>query len=226
MRKKSLMTMTAGLVLVGAAGLGATLAYLSDVTGPVTNTFTFSQTGITIKLDEVEVDEYSRIIMKDGEEKRTETGNNYQNIIPGLTVAKDPTVTVDKNSLNCNVFVSVTNANAEDVLVIDDLNADAWSEVDPADYNLTAADDTTYYVYMGNKATEEVKEAGDSFAVVAKSNEQVVLEDVFTTVTFGTDIDEDTDFVPVIIKAAAVQADSCSDDAAAVTALGMLLEND
>lgn len=215
MKKKSLVAMMGALALVGALGAGATLAYMS-ATDEVRNTFTFTEAGIAIVLDEAVVDENNKATAE-----RTSEGQDYENIIPGMVIDKDPTVTVKASSLNCNVFVSVENANAATVLAIDDLNTTAWAVVNPATYGLTAADNTTYYVYQGTKATG-TPETGDSFSVVAKSAADVVLEDVFQTVSVGTSVSEETDFEDIVIKAAAVQADSCADADAAKTALGML----
>lgn len=215
MKKKSLVAMMGALALVGALGAGATLAYMS-ATDEVRNTFTFTEAGIEIALDEAVVDDNNKAT-----EERTDEGQDYDNIIPGMVIDKDPTVTVKASSLNCNVFVSVENANEEDVLVINDLDTTAWAAVNPATYGLTAAANTAYYVYQGTLATGTI-ESGDTFKVVAKSAADTVLEDVFETVSVGADVNEDTEFSDIVIKAAAVQADSCADADAAKTALGML----
>ena len=224
MRKRSLVTMIGSLALVGALGVGATLAYLSDKADDLTNTFTFTSAGIGIALDEADVDDVTNQEQfdADGKSVRTAEGatQNYENIIPGMTIHKDPTVTVKANSLNCNVFVSVQNANAAEVLTIGEMGT--WTEVNPADYGFTAADDTTYYVYSGDNATGTVEE-NDAFKVVATSATDTVLDDVFEKVTFSGTINADTVFENIVIKAAAVQADYCSDEDAAKTALGMLV---
>lgn len=220
MNKKKLITMLTALALVGAIGVGATLAYLSDKTDELTNTFKFAENGIGIELDEAKVDNNNKAT-----NERVNAGQTqeYKNIIPGMILDKDPTVTITEKSLNCNVFVSVKNANAEDVLKINDLDANAWAEVDPSTYGLKAADATKYYVYQGTKATTNVVEEGDSFKVVVTSGNPTVLEDVFQTLTVGTEVTKDTTFTDIVIKAAAVQADSCSDAEAAESALGMLI---
>lgn len=219
MNKKKLITMLTALALVGAIGVGATLAYLSDKTEELTNTFKFAENGIGIELDEAKVDNNNKAT-----NERVKAGDTqeYKNIIPGMILDKDPTVTITEKSLNCNVFVSVKNANAEEVLKINDLDADAWAEVDPSTYGLTAADATKYYVYQGTKATGTV-EADDKFFVVPTSGNPTVLEDVFQTLTVGTEVTKNTTFAEIVIKAAAVQADSCSDAEAAESALGMLI---
>ena len=94
MKTKTLAMLTCVMVLlVGAAG--ATLAWLTDETGPVTNTFTTSD--INVDLTET-------------------TGDEYQ-MIPGFTIDMDPLVTVEAGSEDCWVFIKVVEtgkAVAED----------------------------------------------------------------------------------------------------------------
>lgn len=66
-------------------GIGTTVAWLTDKTDPVTNTFTSSD--INIKLTET-------------------TGENYK-MVPGWTIAKDPKVTIKAGSEACWLFVRV-----------------------------------------------------------------------------------------------------------------------
>lgn len=56
MRKKSLISMFAAMGLVAAIGVGATLAFLSAETNTLTNTFTFTDQGIGLRLDEAKVE--------------------------------------------------------------------------------------------------------------------------------------------------------------------------
>lgn len=76
------------LVLLLGCSLGGTLAWLSDSTDPVKNTFTVGD--INISLDESTTD--------------------YK-IVPGVDIAKDPKVTVKANSEACWLFVKVDEAN-------------------------------------------------------------------------------------------------------------------
>lgn len=212
MEKKQLAKLGVSLGLVAALGAGATLAYLSDNAGPLTNTFVFTEKGIELTLDE------AKYGSTNGE--RTDIGNNYTELVANQLLEKDPTVTVKANSLNSNVFVSVTNANAEDILRITDLNSESWTEINPSDYGMKAVDNTTYYVYDGIKGTGVV-ETDDAFKVVPNANTNTVLEDVFEHVQVGN-VEGSTTFTDIVIKAAAVQADSATDADAATTALGLL----
>jgi len=217
----------------------------------LTNTFTFAEEGIGIQLDEATIGDDNKAVDHDNdrfvageeyaeddtEKKNPLPGQDYVNIIPGMEMDKDPTVTIAANSLNCNVFVSVENQNdkendADEVLTIKDFNTTAWEEVLPSEFDLVAANGyTKYYVYKGSYATTEKVEAGDEYLVVPTDTvNPTVLEDVFKTLKVSTSLNPERDkegkiinpFFDIVIKAAAVQADSCSDYDAGKTALEML----
>jgi len=118
--KKSIITMLVALVLVAAVGVGATLAYLSDKTGTVTNTFTVGK----VKIDLTE--------FKDGVELADgQTGFSYEKVIPGQTYSKEPVVTVKANSEDCYLFVEVVNANTSIELQNSALNANGgWTALE------------------------------------------------------------------------------------------------
>lgn len=106
MKKKGL-ALALALVLVVACAVGGTLAWLNAKTDPVTNTFTTS--GIDITLTET-------------------TGKEYK-MVPGYTISKDPTVTVEANSEACYLFVKVeTSENFGDFLTYK--IADGWTLLD------------------------------------------------------------------------------------------------
>lgn len=72
------------LVLVLGCAVGGTIAWLTAETAPVVNTFTVGDINITL----------------------AETTSEYK-IVPGTNIAKDPKVTVLKNSEACWLFVTV-----------------------------------------------------------------------------------------------------------------------
>lgn len=77
MNKKKLGVTLGSLALVGAIGFGATLAYLSDQTQTLNNTFVIGDK-IDIELDEKDITSTT------GE--RTQEGNDYLNVLPGVLV--------------------------------------------------------------------------------------------------------------------------------------------
>lgn len=212
MNKKNMVKMGLSLGLVGALGVGATLAMLTDKTHDLTNTFALSTKGINIILDEEDVT---------NPPQRTQTGNNYGELLSGDVRKKDPTVTVEKDSLNANIFVKVTNLNGNaltyDVTNIGDGKQwlDVTADVDPA-----APEGTKYYVYMSGQGK---KEEGDTYSVVATSTNDQKLTPVFNEITVA-DFDNDTKpkLQNIVVRAAAVQADHVTDEEALAKAVELL----
>ena len=97
--KKKLMTVLA-LVLVIAMSVAGTIAFLTDTTDPITNTFTVGKVDITLT-----------------ETFNTDTNNDQENdawkaqLIPGTTYTKDPVVTVTDDSEDCWLFVKFEEKN-------------------------------------------------------------------------------------------------------------------
>lgn len=85
---KLVVAMLAVTLLIGCA-IGGTVAWLTDKTTAVVNTFTYGDINITLS---------------------ETTGNDYK-IIPGVNITKDPKVTVKANSEDCWLFVKVEEAN-------------------------------------------------------------------------------------------------------------------
>ena len=95
--KKKIALLMACVMAFGVA-VGGTLAWLTDKTTPVVNTFTDSDINIT--LTETDTDQNT-----DGEQ------HDYQ-MIPGHTITKDPKVTVEAGSEACWLFVKVSESAA------------------------------------------------------------------------------------------------------------------
>ena len=110
MKNKKNLKMMASLLLVGAIGVGATLALLSDQTDPITNTFTIGEGyhdedgSPALVLDEENLgDEENADSNFDG---RTTQGNSYV-FTPGGSYDKDPDVHLKADSIESYVFVKV-----------------------------------------------------------------------------------------------------------------------
>lgn len=180
MKKKSLLTMVLALALVGAVGIGATLAYLSSTTTTLTNTFSVGDVDIT----QDESDESTP-----DPDDRTDKGNTYDDIQPGDTLKKDPTVTVLANSSDCYVFMQLTGADALEAknFTFNGIPNNSWTKVSGEEGKLDG-------VYQYNQ-------------VVTKNAEDQKLAPLFDSVTYSKDATEvdDADLGAVTIKSCAVQ---------------------
>ena len=137
------MLFTLALVLVVAvASVGGTIAWLTDKTDPVTNTFTVGDINIGL----------------------TETERTYK-IVPGVEIPKDPKVTVKANSEACWLFVKVEEANWPSAMESDTTTrkvkydiAGGWQPV-PEQTNVyyrevsATTEDTDFAVLKDNKVT-------------------------------------------------------------------------
>ena len=154
--KKKVLSIVA-VVLVLCCAIGGTLAWLTDKTASVKNTFTVGDINIEL----------------------TETTTNYK-MVPGNTISKDPKVTVKANSEACWLFVKVEkSANFDNFMTYD--MADGWTELPSVTgvyYREVAA--TT-------AATDFSVLKGDSVSVkdtVTKADLNALTQNTFPTLTF------------------------------------------
>lgn len=117
MKKKKLMMAVVSASLVGVVAIGGTLAYLSDKSNTVTNTFNVGKGYVD---DNKHVGLWLDETKKTGDENpteidlvnRTEEGVQYDEMLPGSVVAKDPTFHLTKESTNSYVFAEVKGLDA------------------------------------------------------------------------------------------------------------------
>lgn len=140
MKKRTIALLCAAMMVVGIAA-GGTLAWLVSNGGTVTNTFTSSD--ISIKLTET-------------------TGETYK-MVPGYTIKKDPTVTVEANSEKSYLFVKLEEQNSFDEFMTYEM-ADGWTE-------LTEGSGIYYRVVDASTSDQQ-------FAVL--KDDQVVVKDEVT----------------------------------------------
>lgn len=130
--KKKTLALVLALTLLVAGVVGGTLAWLTDQTAEVKNTFTVGDINIGL----------------------TETTADYK-MVPGNTIAKDPTVTVKANSEACWLFVKVTESENLDTFITYAI-ADGWTELESGVYYRevsASAADQTFSVLAGNAVT-------------------------------------------------------------------------
>lgn len=114
MSTKTVAVLGATVLLLGGA-IGGTLAWLID-TEEVTNTFTYGD----INIDLWETDDGQEL----GDDNEKVTSNDYT-ILPGVDIAKNPTLTVEADSQPCWLFVEVDDGLAD---VLDDVTYTLWYE--------------------------------------------------------------------------------------------------
>ena len=100
------------MFVVLAASIGGTVAWLTDKTGTITNTFTTSNIDIDL----------------------TESENLDLKMVPGNTIMKDPKVTVNAGSEACWLFVKVVKSDNFDGFMTYEM-ADDWTLV-PGETNV------------------------------------------------------------------------------------------
>lgn len=121
MKTKKLKMVVLVLALVLALGgiIGGTTAWLSSQTAPVVNTFTYGD--IDILLTETDT----------GDMDGNPNTNKYK-MMPGKTIAKDPKVTVLKDSEDSWLFVKLEKSdNFDDFMTFG--MADGWTALDGED---------------------------------------------------------------------------------------------
>ena len=138
------------MFVVLAASIGGTVAWLTDKTGTITNTFTAGDIDITLE---------------------ETTGTNYK-MVPGVDITKDPTVTVKANSEECYLFVKVEGLESIPSFMDYEI-AEGWTAMGedlPGVYYRVVSNSTkdqAFSVIKGNKLTvsntvtkEQLKDKG------------------------------------------------------------------
>ena len=155
--KKNVLIPIVAIALVLCCVVGGSLAWLVDQTDPVKNTFTVGDINIDL----------------------TETTTDYK-MVPGNTIAKDPTVTVKADSEASWLFVKVTASSNLDEFMTYAI-ADGWTPLTGEDgvyYRQVPATeaDTTFAVLKDNAVS--VKDT------VTKEQLNALEADTYPTLTF------------------------------------------
>lgn len=154
--KKKVLSIVA-VVLVLCCAIGGTLAWLTDRTNPVVNTFTVGDINIEL----------------------TETTTNYK-MVPGNTITKDPKVTVKANSEACWLFVKVEKSSNFDNFMTYEM-ADGWTAlpgVAGVYYREVAVTTTATELSVLKDNSVLVKDS------VTKADLNALTRDTFPTLTF------------------------------------------
>lgn len=190
MNKKKLGVTLGSLALVGAIGFGATLAYLSDTAGTLTNTFVVGD-NISIELDEAKYNETGR----------TNEGNEYTDILPGVAFEKDPTVTVNTPTTESYVFMAMRESE----------------QVKPTDFNkdwVFVDEVGSVKVYRYNKPVNNEMLNGEED--IDKDRKGIQLPVLFNHAKLDEnyDLDNETIIEDILVRAAAIQTGGLTEDQA------------
>lgn len=210
--KKSVKILVCCLLvaLIVAASVLGTLAYLT-ASDTVTNTFTVGQ--VDIKLDEAKVDEEGKAVAG---ADRVQT--NAYHLLPGLTYAKDPMVTVQPNSEESYIRMILTVHNASAVQSI----ITKHNLTDFAD--LIGGWDQTVWLYEGYTADDEKNTISFEFRhyqKVVTEDDPLPLAPLFTTLIVpgtvtGTEMSSlYAGGFKMVVTGHAIQADGFDSEAAA-----------
>lgn len=204
---KKIIVFTVAMVLLLGVTIGATFAYLQDISNTVTNTFTYGNVNIT--LDEADVDKYG--VEVSGADRVT---TNEYKLIPAQTYVKDPTVHLAAASEESYLFVKITST-VDDYLIDTDtadnktlatqMTANGWvllSTLNGAD-TLTGIDNV--WVYQGDGGTV----TGSNLDADTGNNGDIKDYLVFGTITVkdNADVTQITADDQLVINAYAIQAD-------------------
>lgn len=175
--KKKTLTIAIALVLVVALAVGATWAYLKTSTTAVENTFTvgtlFDQGGaLTLKEHK---QTYDAATGKYTEGDWQTTGQSYM-VQPGLDIPKDPTVKLEKLSVDTSayVFIGVAGAPADNFAWSVD---SVWTKLTDASGNdvKKTVDDVEYTIYTLASGKVTATAGNQDFTYNVLTNETITV---------------------------------------------------
>ena len=114
MKKRTLALLCAVTMIVGIA-VGGTLAWLVSNGGSVTNTFTIGDVTATLT------------------ETGAVNGEKAYEMVPGQNEAKDPNVTISEGSVDCYLFVKVTDTKVSKYINYQ-VDGSMWTALDASAY--------------------------------------------------------------------------------------------
>lgn len=152
MKTKKLMAAVA-VALTLCVTIGGTLAWLTDTTDEVKNTFTVGKVDIALE----------------------ETTENYK-MIPGESIRKDPVVTVKSDSEDCWLFVKVVESKNLDKFIDYSVYEDEWKALESVEgvfYREVSASDTDqkFSVLTGDVVSVKENVTNDDMNEIENGNE-------------------------------------------------------
>ena len=217
MKNGKLVATLGAVALVAAVGLGSTLAYLTDTTNNVTNTFVMGN--VTFNDDPAlkgGLVEHTIVVKDNGYELGTDwtDENRYEKVTPGEKLPKDPTAFVGEGSEDAYLYVLVSNSTDYSEIEYTDefkdgkvatVKDDAGKEYtlyrakDIVKAPKKAADDLGHKVFSSVKVRDDIEFTADGKKITYKNGNDVVTKDALDQIT---------------VKAALVQSDNITVKAA------------
>lgn len=203
MKNKKALKLIGALALVATVGVGATLAYLTDKSNIVRNSFTVGtgyetddNTNLAVWIDEKKNGEAAQgeLTVTDDGVLRTLVGNTYSDVLAGDVLDKDPELNIAAGSVKSYAFIQVTGLDtleAKGVTV--DLKDTDWKKVDISSGKVVDVEDPTTLdgIYMYETMLDPTNG-------IAETNP------LFTAVTIDPNFD-DTTIESIVLKGCAVQ---------------------
>ncbi len=194
MKMKKTLTAVVAMALVAAVSVAGTMAFLTQKTGPVTNTFKAGNLGDGMKLElwenPVELDTKGQYVITNSIDHVDH--NEYNQLLPNSTNAKNPTVTVTNLSTDAYLFIEVVNDETD---AIEATVGGKWKllNVNPTADNA----DAKVYAYA---LDDGIVHATDKLDV------EVLDGNIFTVKNFTNDTAAQQEFKPLTFKAYICQA--------------------
>ena len=148
MKNKKVLMAAASTALVAVVGIGATLAYLTDQ-ADTENVVTMGHVDVRLVEHEVKKDNNGKSYVTDNTKPVTEKGLVFEDVYPGETLPKDPTIELVSGSgdayvrMKMEIDTSKTTIDADDVAA---LRENINNEIEKSgDWYYNAEEDFYYY---------------------------------------------------------------------------------
>ena len=224
MKNGKLVATLGAVALVAAVGLGSTLAYLTDTTNNVTNTFVMGN--VTFNDDPAlkgGLVEHTIVVKDNGYELGTDwtDENIYEKVTPGEKLPKDPTAFVGVGSEDAYLYVLVSNSTDYSKIEYTDEFKDGKvatvKDADKKEYTLYRAKDI-----VKAPKKDAVDPGHKVFSNVTVRDDIEFTADGKITYKNGNDVVTKAALDQITVKAALVQSDNIDVEAADEAAIKLL----
>lgn len=138
MNMKKIVASASALALTAAVAVGGTLAFLQDNTEALTNNFTYNAASQNVALEiyEHKINPDNQLTVFDTPYAEDDTdhfvyegGNQTYTIMPGATVAKDPTLRVTSGNTKVYLYAEVVPGGDTTAIQTINVNTTDWEEL-------------------------------------------------------------------------------------------------